>query len=95
MKTKKDNMVTLDQFKDKHYGKRGTAKRNQLEPGYENFNPWGLTWKGVDNDWPVGLGNKINNSLSWVMDMDCIGNTHSQELGAIAYGDRRHTDNII
>ena len=37
MKTKKDNMVTLDQFKDKHYGKRGTAKRNQLEAGYKNF----------------------------------------------------------
>ena len=30
-------MVTLDQLKNKHYGKRGTAKRNQLEAGYENF----------------------------------------------------------
>ena len=29
--------MTLDQFKDKHYGKLGTAKRNQLEAGYENF----------------------------------------------------------
>ncbi len=37
MKTKKSNIMTLDQFKDKHYGKLGTAKRNQLEAGYENF----------------------------------------------------------
>jgi ribosome-binding protein aMBF1 (putative translation factor) len=37
MKTKKNNIMTLDQFKDKHYGKRGTAKRNELEAGYENF----------------------------------------------------------
>ncbi len=37
MKMKKDNILTLDQFKDKHYGKRGTAKREELEAGYENF----------------------------------------------------------
>ena len=37
MKTKKSNILTLDQFKDKHYGKRGVAKRDQLEAGYENF----------------------------------------------------------
>lgn len=37
MKTKKSNILTLEQFKDKHYGKRGTAKRDQLESGYENF----------------------------------------------------------
>jgi ribosome-binding protein aMBF1 (putative translation factor) len=37
MKTKKSNIVTLDQFKDKHYGKPGTTKRDQLEAGYENF----------------------------------------------------------
>jgi DNA-binding XRE family transcriptional regulator len=29
--------MTLDQFKDKHYGKRGTKKRDELESGYENF----------------------------------------------------------
>ena len=34
---KKNNIVTLDQFKDKHYGKPGTTKRDQLEAGYENF----------------------------------------------------------
>ncbi len=37
MKTKKSNILTLDQFKNKHYGKRGVAKRDQLEAGYENF----------------------------------------------------------
>ena len=37
MKTKKSNVMTLEEFKDKHYGKRGTAKRNALEADYENF----------------------------------------------------------
>ena len=29
--------MTLEQFKDKHYGVRGTGKRDQLEAGYQNF----------------------------------------------------------
>lgn len=37
MKTKKNNIMTLDRFKDKHYGARGTAKLDQLEAGYQNF----------------------------------------------------------
>ena len=37
MKTKKSNVMTLDQFKDKHYGSRGTSKRDELESGFENF----------------------------------------------------------
>jgi len=37
MKMKKNNIITLEQFKDKHYGKRGTTKRDELEAGYENF----------------------------------------------------------
>jgi ribosome-binding protein aMBF1 (putative translation factor) len=37
MKTTKGNIMTLDQFKDKHYGKLGTKKRDELEAGYENF----------------------------------------------------------
>ena len=37
MKTEKDNILTLEQFKDKHYGKLGTEKRDQLEAGYESF----------------------------------------------------------
>ena len=42
--TKKSNpansgtrIMTLEQFKEKHYGKPGTAKREELEAGYENF----------------------------------------------------------
>lgn len=37
MKTKKSNVRTLDQFKDKHYGKRWVSKREKLESGYDNF----------------------------------------------------------
>ncbi|MFO7671202.1 MAG: type II toxin-antitoxin system ParD family antitoxin [Bacteroidales bacterium] len=31
------NKMTLDEFKDKHYGVKGTESRNALENGYENF----------------------------------------------------------
>ena len=34
---KKNNIITLEQFKDRHYGMRGTTKRDELETGYENF----------------------------------------------------------
>jgi ribosome-binding protein aMBF1 (putative translation factor) len=37
MKMKNNNIKTLDQFKDKHYGKIGTAKRDELDAGYESF----------------------------------------------------------
>lgn len=37
MKAKNNNILTLDQFKDKHYGKIGTIKRDELEDGYETF----------------------------------------------------------
>jgi ribosome-binding protein aMBF1 (putative translation factor) len=37
MKTIKNNVITLEQFKDKHYGKHGTTKRDKLEAGYDNF----------------------------------------------------------
>ena len=36
MKTK-SKILNLDQFKEKHYGVKGTAKRDALEAGYENF----------------------------------------------------------
>lgn len=32
---KKTKTLTLEQFKEKHYGKRGSAKRDQLEKGYQ------------------------------------------------------------
>jgi DNA-binding Xre family transcriptional regulator len=37
MKTTISNTVTLEQFKDKHYGQRGTKKRDEYEAGYESF----------------------------------------------------------
>ncbi len=29
--------MTLNEFKDKHYGVKGTPKRDELESGYKNF----------------------------------------------------------
>lgn len=37
MKTKNKNLMSLDEFKDKNYGKRGSKKREELEAGYEAF----------------------------------------------------------
>jgi len=37
MKTKNKNLTTLEEFKEKNYGKRGTKKRDKLEAGYESF----------------------------------------------------------
>jgi DNA-binding XRE family transcriptional regulator len=34
---KNKNLVTLEEFKTKNYGKRGTQKRDELEVGYEFF----------------------------------------------------------
>lgn len=37
MKTKNNNIKTLDEFKAKHYGEIGTEKRDELDAGFENF----------------------------------------------------------
>ena len=37
MKAKNKNLMTLDEFKEKNYGKKGTRKRDELEAGYESF----------------------------------------------------------
>ena len=37
MKAKNKNLITLEEFKEKNYGKRGTKKRDELESGSENF----------------------------------------------------------
>ena len=34
---KSSNKMTLNEFKEKHYGLKGTKKRDALEEGYENF----------------------------------------------------------
>ena len=37
MKAKNKKLMTLEDFKEKNYGKRGTKKRDELEAGYEAF----------------------------------------------------------
>ena len=37
MKTANKNLTTLDEFKEKNFGKRGIKERDELEDGYENF----------------------------------------------------------
>lgn len=37
MKAKNNNLMTLEEFKEKNYGKRGTKERDELEAGYESF----------------------------------------------------------
>ncbi|MCH7656781.1 MAG: helix-turn-helix transcriptional regulator [Bacteroidetes bacterium] len=34
---KNDRIKTLEQFKEEHYGKLTTPKRNKLEAGYDTF----------------------------------------------------------
>jgi DNA-binding XRE family transcriptional regulator len=37
MKTKNKNITTLEDFKEKNYGKRGTKERDELEAGFDAF----------------------------------------------------------
>ncbi|MFN5415677.1 MAG: helix-turn-helix domain-containing protein [Flavobacteriia bacterium] len=37
MEKKINNTMTLEEIKNKYYGKVGTKKRDKLEDGYENF----------------------------------------------------------
>jgi DNA-binding XRE family transcriptional regulator len=37
MKTKNNNLMSLETFKEKNYGKRGLKEREELEAGYQNF----------------------------------------------------------
>jgi DNA-binding XRE family transcriptional regulator len=37
MKAKNNNLTTLEEFKEKNYGKVGTKERDELEAGYETF----------------------------------------------------------
>lgn len=34
---RKSNIMNLNEFKDKHYGLKGTKSRDELDDGYENF----------------------------------------------------------
>jgi DNA-binding XRE family transcriptional regulator len=37
MKTNQKNLMTLEELKEKNYGKRGAIARDELEAGYEAF----------------------------------------------------------
>lgn len=37
IEAKNKNLTTLEEFKEKNYGKRGSKKRDELEAGYEAF----------------------------------------------------------
>lgn len=68
MKSVKSDIMTLDQFKDKHYGKRGSEKREVLESGYENFKIGALIHearieKGLTQE---ELANKVGTSKSYI-----------------------------
>jgi len=36
-KNKNKNIIILEEFKEKNYGKLGTKERDELEKGYQNF----------------------------------------------------------
>ncbi len=65
---KKNNITTLQQFKDKNYGKRGTTKRDKLETGYENFKLGALIHearieKGLTQE---ELANKVGTTKAYI-----------------------------
>jgi len=68
MKTGNNNVMTLEQFKDKHYGTLGTVKRDELEAGYENFKIGALIHqarleKGLTQE---ELANKVGTTKSYI-----------------------------
>ena len=68
MKTNSDNVLTLNQFKDKNYGKRGTVKREELEAGYESFKMGALIYqarleKGMTQE---ELANRVGTTKSYI-----------------------------
>lgn len=68
MKTKNNNIMTLEQFKEKNYGRKGTPKRDALESGYENFRLGALLHearieKGLTQE---ELANKVGTTKSYI-----------------------------
>ncbi|MCX7876496.1 MAG: helix-turn-helix domain-containing protein [Melioribacteraceae bacterium] len=65
---KNKNIITLEEFKGKNYGKRGTKKRDELEKGYKNFKIGYLLHqariqKGLTQD---ELAKKVGTSKSYI-----------------------------
>jgi ribosome-binding protein aMBF1 (putative translation factor) len=68
MKAKKSSVITLEQFKEKNYGKPGIKKRDELEAGYENFKIGSLIHearleKGLTQD---ELAEKVGTTKSYI-----------------------------
>jgi len=68
MKAKNNSVISLDEFKDRNYGKRGSAKRERLEAGYENFRIGALILearleKGLTQE---QLADKIGSTKSYI-----------------------------
>lgn len=68
MKTKNKNLTTLEEFKEKNYGKRGTKDRDELEAGYENFKIGALIYnarieKGMTQE---ELAEKVGTTKSYI-----------------------------
>lgn len=60
--------MTLEEFKDKHYGKKGTQQRDELEAGYENFKLGALLYearieKGLTQE---ELAKKVGTTKSYI-----------------------------
>jgi DNA-binding XRE family transcriptional regulator len=68
MKTKNNNIKTLEEFKEQNYGKRGTKERDELEAGYENFKIGALIYaarieKGMTQE---QLAEKVGTTKSYI-----------------------------
>lgn len=64
----KNNKLTLGQFKDKHYGVKGTKTRDELEEGYEHFKLGALLYearkeKGLTQ---AELAEKVGTTKSYI-----------------------------
>lgn len=65
---RKRKIMTLDEIKDKYYGKSGTKKRDTLEEGYEDFKLGALIYaarqeKGITQE---ELAEKIGSTKSYI-----------------------------
>jgi len=68
MKTKSNNLLDLNGFKDQHYGKLGTPERDRLEEGFEAFKLGTLLRearleKGLTQE---QLANKVGTTKSYI-----------------------------
>ena len=64
----KKNKMTLNEFKDKHYGVQGTKKRDALDEGYETFKLGALLYearieKGMTQ---AELAEKVGTTKSYI-----------------------------